>query len=232
MKQIVRNPYFLYSVFIGITLIGILYGNYLSKTSNNLRIWGWENITWLFIAFPFIYLLPKVQLNFISEKNDSSFIKLLIPILIGLSFGLLDLIIIESILPHPIHQSLPPYTQPFPYSIFLYFSGALEIEVFYRLIPITLVLILASRIKNGNYLNQTFWIIAVLTAIREPLEQWPSGPTWFVFYAVVSGFAMNLIQAYYFKINGFLTSLTIRLSHYFIWHILNGIIISTNLTTT
>lgn len=150
--------------------------------------------------------------------------------MIGLAFGLLDLIIIELILPHPVHQELPPpYTQPFPYSIFLYFSGALEIEVFYRLIPITLVLAIASRINNGRYLNAAFWIIAVLTALREPIEQFPNGPNWFVIYALVSGFTMNLLQAYYFRKQSFIASLSIRLSHYFVWHILNGILIAAQL---
>lgn len=175
-------------------------------------------------------MLSSATLQFKTAIASSNFKTWGIPILIGLAFGLLDLIIIELILPHPVHQELPPpYTQPFPYSIFLYFSGALEIEVFYRLIPITLVLAIASRIKNGRNLNAAFWIIAVLTALREPIEQFPNGPNWFVIYALVSGFTMNLLQAYYFRKQSFIASLSIRLSHYFVWHILNGILIAAQL---
>jgi hypothetical protein len=51
----------------------------------------------------------------------------------------------------------------------------------------------------------------------------PSGETWFVTYALISGFAMNFLQAIYFKKAGFIANLSLRLGHYLIWHILLGI---------
>lgn len=230
MKKLVFNkPFISYSFFLIITLVGLFYGQKLALSHKNIRVWEWKNIGWMLVAFPFLFLLSSATLQFKTAIASSNFKTWGIPILIGLAFGLLDLIIIELILPHPVHQELPPYTQPFPYSIFLYFSGALEIEVFYRLIPITLVLAIASRINNGRQLNAAFWIIAVLTALREPIEQFPNGPNWFVIYALVSGFTMNLLQAYYFRKQSFIASLSIRLSHYFVWHILNGILIAAQL---
>lgn len=76
-----------------------------------------------------------------------------------------------------------------------------------------------------RYSNQAFWIIAILTSLREPLEQWPSGPSWFVVYSLVTGFAMNFLQAWYCRKEGFLASLSVRWGHYLIWHILNGMVI-------
>jgi hypothetical protein len=179
----------------------------------------------LLIGIPFIYLLPKAKLNYIYADQESSRNQIWLPALIGIIFGILDLIVIEFILPHPQHTSLPPYTQPFPYSLFLFFSGALEIELFYRLIPVTLVLFLFAKINEGKYYENAFWVIAVLTSMREPLEQFPSGAVWYVCYALLTGFAMNFIQVYYFKKYSFIASLSLRLGHYMVWHILNGMYI-------
>jgi hypothetical protein len=124
--------------------------------------------------------------------------------------------------PEP-YSELPPFLQPFPYSLFLYFSGAFDVEVFYRFIPITILLLIGIRFKEGKYYNQFFWAGAVLTALREPLEQLPSGSTAFILYSLLSGFGMNFLQAIYLKRSGFLASLSVRLGHYLIWHILLGI---------
>lgn len=100
--------------------------------------------------------------------------------------------------PEP-YSSLPPYLQPFPYSLFLFFSGALEIEVFYRLIPISLILLLSLVIKKNSYSNYFFWIAAVLTAIREPLEQLPSVGTFLIIYSLFTGFLMNFFKLFTLK---------------------------------
>lgn len=218
-----KKSLIIYLIFLVFATIGIIYGNSLSYS--NLRIWEFENILFLFIALPFIFLLPKAKLNQLYESSIPVKNQIYIPLIIGMAFGILDLLIIEYVLPHERHTVLPPYTQPFPYSIFLYFSGALEIEVFYRLIPISIILFLFTRIKNGAYINQAFVVAAILTSLREPLEQLPSGPNWFIVYSFITGVGMNYIQAYFFRVNSFVSSLTVRLGHYLIWHIINGIII-------
>lgn len=214
-----------YSCFILIALVGIYYGNLLATTTTNLRIWNFQNLLWLLVGFPFILLQKQAGLPLAYHNEAPASSRILKPILVGILFGIADLIIIEFILNEQPHTSLPPYTQPFPYSIFLYSSGAFEIEIFYRLIPITLVLLIFSKIKSGAYMNIAFVVIAILTSLREPIEQFPSGATWFIIYACLSGFGMNLIQALFFKRYGFSSSLMVRLGHYMIWHILNGIYI-------
>jgi hypothetical protein len=124
--------------------------------------------------------------------------------------------------PEP-YTELPPFLQPFPYSIFLYFSGAFEIEVFYRLIPLTLILLLGKWLAGGKYFDTFLWSAIVLTSLREPIEQLPNGELWLVVYSLLTGFLMNYFQAIYFKNAGFLASLTLRLGHYLFWHILLGI---------
>jgi hypothetical protein len=133
-------------------------------------------------------------------------------------------VFIFKIILHPEpYDSLPPFLQPFPYSFFLFFSGAFEIEVFYRLIPITLLSLAGKWYKNGLYQKQIFLFAAVITSLREPLEQLNDTIVWVMVYSFISGFLMNLIQALYLKRAGFISSLSLRLGHYFLWHILLGI---------
>jgi hypothetical protein len=48
-----------------------------------------------------------------------------------------------------------------------YFAGAVEVEVFYRLIPLTLNLLLGNWYRIGAHHNSFFGVGAVATALRE-----------------------------------------------------------------
>lgn len=184
-----------------------------------------QEYTFSTFGYSFLFLQSKANLpNFLEDSisNKQRFLK---PFLIGAVFGILDVIIIKIIIHPEQYTELPPFLQPFPYSNFLYFSGAFEIEVFYRLIPLTLILLIGKWLANGKYFNIFLWTAIVLTSIREPIEQFPNGELWFVIYALLTGFLMNLLQAIYFKNAGFLASITLRLGHYLFWHILLGIYI-------
>ena len=208
---------------LAIACITVLWGQQLSVQQPGIRVWDWVNVMVLLAGLPFILVQTKAGLPELLGNNVPFKTRFAQPFLIGLFFGALDVLIIKVIMHPQAYDVLPPFLQPFPYSIFLYSSGALEIEIFYRLIPITLLLLADKWIWKGKYTNAVFWIAAIITSIREPLEQWPSGALWFIIYAAVSGFLMNLLQAVYFRKAGFLASLTLRLGHYFFWHILLGI---------
>lgn len=214
-----------YLIFTAIAVIGIFYGKQIEPAYQGLRIWSFENIGLILIGLPFALLLPTAGLPNFTPAPLFSKKQILIPMMTGVLFGILDVITIEWMLPHAPHSSLPPYTQPFPYSLFLYFSGAFEIEVFYRLIPLSVLLLFFHRYKKGKYVEAAFYTGAILTSLREPLEQWPQGPVWFVVYAITTGVAMNFIQALLFRREGFISALSVRLGHYFIWHIANGVMI-------
>ena len=214
------------SIFLGflfIAFLGIIYGNEISATYNNLRIWSVENLLWLGIGFPFLLLQNYVGIPNLFQPSISNKIRFLQPILIGALFGIIDIFVIK-IIQHPEpYSELPPFLQPFPYSIFLYFSGALEIEIFYRLIPITLFLLFGKKVADGRYFNYFLWTAIITTSLREPLEQLPTGEYWFITYAFLSGFIMNYLQGIYYKNAGFIATLTLRLGHYLFWHIFLGI---------
>lgn len=214
---------FVFLFLILISIITVIWGNRLSLTQNNIRVWNWLNVAILFIGLPFILLQKEAGLPEVLQSSVTTKQRFFQPLLIGLFFGILDIIVIRLILHPQPYDSLPPFLQPFPYSIFLFTSGSLEIEIFYRLVPITAFLLLGRLIFKGKYSNIIFWIAAIITSLREPIEQWPSGATWFIVYATISGIAMNLFQAVYFRKAGFLASLSVRWGHYLIWHILLGI---------
>lgn len=213
----------IYSIFLFIASLGILYGNEIKSSFTGLRIWQLDNILLLGLGIPFLFLQTSASLPEFLDSTVSNKVRLLQPVLIGSIFGILDIIVIKLIQHPEPYTDLPPFLQPFPYSLFLYFSGALEIEVFYRLIPLTLILLLGKRVAEGRYFNYFLWTGLILTSMREPLEQLPSGAIWYVCYALFTGFFMNYLQAIYYKKAGFIAALTVRLGHYLFWHILLGV---------
>ena len=213
----------IYALFLIISVIGIIYGNKIKSNFTFFRVWDYKNILILLLGVPFLLLQSKANLPNFLEDSISNKQRFLQPFLIGTVFGILDIIIIKIIMHPDPFLELPPFLQPFPYSNFLYFSGAFEIEVFYRLIPLTLILLLGKWFASGKYFNLFLWTAIVLTSLREPIEQFPDGELWFIIYALLTGFLMNFLQAIYFKNAGFLASLTLRLGHYLFWHILLGI---------
>lgn len=218
-----KSNLFIYFIIIVIASIGIIYGNEIKDSFGGLRIWQMGNILLLLLGIPFLFLQKSASLPDFIDSDVSNSIRLLQPVLIGAIFGILDVIVIKLIQHPEPYTDLPPFLQPFPYSLFLFFSGAFEIEVFYRLIPLTLILILGKRLAQGRRFNHFLWAGLIVTSIREPLEQLPTGETWYVSYALLTGFSMNLLQAIYYKKAGFIATLTLRLGHYLFWHVLLGI---------
>jgi hypothetical protein len=220
----VRSNLVIYFIFLLIAIAGIFYGHAIEKDYSFMRIWNFNNILIMCIGIPFLFLQRKAGLpDFLEQQQNRK--RFLYPLLFGIAFGLADLLIFKVILHPEPYKELPPFTQPFPYSLLLYFSGAFEVEVFYRMIPLTLILLAGKWFKKGTYYMIFFWSAAVLTAMREPLEQLPDGNFMIIIYSLLTGFLMNFVQAVYYRKSGFLASLSIRLGHYLIWHILLGIYI-------
>ncbi|MDX1906415.1 MAG: hypothetical protein SF053_05215 [Bacteroidia bacterium] len=223
-QEINRNL-IVYAVCMILAVIGMGYGHVIKAQYPLLRVWDYPAILMLLAGVPFLWVQTQAGIPNFLDNTVSGRQRWVRPALIGAGFGILDVMVIKCLLHPEPYTEWPPFIQPFPYSLFLYFSGAFEIEVFYRLIPLTIMLLAGTWVANGKYANIFFVAGAALTALREPLEQWPDGALWFVVYAWVTGFGMNYCQALYLKNAGFLASLTLRLGHYVCWHILLGIYI-------
>jgi len=224
-----RGSVLFYAGFLLLAAGVVVYGKSLHGAWPALRVWAWSDWAWLLAGIPFLWLQAQAGLPEAWDERQRLRDRLHLPLAYGILFGLADLFVIEHLLPHPPHTTLPPYTQPFPYSVFLYGAGGFQIEVFYRLIPITLGMLLLQRWRGGRHVQTGFATLAILTALREPLEQWPSGPAGFVAYALASGFAMNGLQALLLRRHGFAAPVAVRMGHYLVWHVLNGILIQRSL---
>jgi hypothetical protein len=212
-----------YFAFLLIAVVGIFYGKSLSNSFQSIRVWDFNNLAIMTIGIPFLFLQSKANLPNFWEATLTNKQRLFYPFLIGAFFGILDILVIK-VLQHPEpYAQLPPFLQPFPYSIFLYFSGAFEVEVFYRLIPLTMILFIGKTVQGGVYYKYFLWIGLILTSLREPIEQLSEGSILYIYYSLITGFLMNFFQAKVYTQYGFLSSLAVRLGHYLFWHILLGI---------
>jgi hypothetical protein len=225
MSKSIKNNLLTYGIFLCVATVGILYGNVIFPNFKFVRVWEFTNILILLLGVPFLFLqdqakLPNFWQDTVTWKN-----RFLFPMAIGIIFGILDVLVFKAILHPEPYPELPPFVQPFPYSIFLYLSGAFEVEVFYRLIPLTLILLIGNWFKGGKYYKTFFWIGAVLTAIREPLEQLPEGSLLLLIYSLATCLLMNFLQALWYRKTGFLGTLSIRTGHYLVWHIALGMYI-------
>lgn len=223
MTKGIKRNLITYAVFLILAAAGIPYGNAIQTVFPNLRVWNLNTLLWLLLAVPFLFFQAKAGFPDFWESRISNKYRIFLPLAIGIVFGLLDVLVFKVLLHPEPYTELPPFLQPFPYSILLYFSGALEVEVFYRLIPLTLICIAGQWFKKGKYAHLFFWTATILTSVREPLEQLPAGSALLILYSFAAGFLMNFLQAVWYKKAGFPAALFIRLGHYLIWHILLGV---------
>lgn len=209
-------------ILLTVVVITVHYGASLEHNGVTVRRWNWNNLFLVLPVIPLLFLqrqatLPQVQT--INEKKNGW----LSTFGVGMLFGLLDVVIIKFIMHPAPYKELPPFLQPFPYSTFLYSSGALEVELHYRMIPLTVFLLINTYLLKNKFRNIIIIGLGIITSIIEPIQQFPDGALWFVFYATISGIAMNAWQYKSYLQYGFVASLAVRLGHYLIWHVLLGI---------
>lgn len=112
----------------------------------------------------------------------------------------------------------------FPKSLLFYPSIGYIVEVFFHLLPISLIIIFLTSFKKFN-INIIVWISIIIVSIIEPLYQ-----IWFTdlssltttIYTGIHVFLISIIQLLIFKYLDFITMYLFRLIFYFIWHILWG----------
>lgn len=209
-------------LLFAVVIVTIIYGSALSNSGISIRQWSWNNLFIVLPLLPLLFLQQKASLpavQTINEKKNGW----VATFGTGIVFGLLDVLVIKFILHPEPYTELPPFLQPFPYSTFLYTSGAIEIELYYRMIPLTVFLLLNTVLLKGRGKNLFIIVLGVLTSIIEPIQQFPDGAWWFIVYATLSGIAMNAWQFRSYLKYGFVASLAVRLGHYLIWHVLLGI---------
>lgn len=209
-------------VLIAIVVITIVFGGFLEATGLSVRRWNWNNLLLILPLVPLLFLQQKASLPAVETINKKKN-GWLSTFGVGMVFGLLDVLVVKVIQHPEPYTAMPPFLQPFPYSPFLYSAGALDVELYYRMIPLTLFMLLNTWVLKGKFKNTFIIVLGIITSLIEPIQQFPGGALWFLIYATVSGIAMNAWQFRSYIHYGFLASLAVRLGHYLIWHVLLGI---------
>lgn len=150
--------------------ITIPYGQYLSQRLPNIRVWGWSNLLWLLPALPLAWWQEAAGLPALADNSIPARQRWWWPLVIGSAFGILDILVIKGILHPQPYNELPPFLQPFPYSLFLFTSGALEIEIWYRLLPITMVMLAAESGRPKNTTTTFSWPLPCSLLCESPLN--------------------------------------------------------------
>jgi len=117
---------------------------------------------------------------------------------------------------------------PFPYSIPVYLTGGILLEMLYHFIPIVfLTWIISNLLLKKKWQNQVFWILAILLSLWEPIMQISGmlnmGMITSLLFSImlfIFIFMANIIPLALFRKYGFLAPVIFRLSDYLLWHII------------
>ena len=180
-----------------------------------------------------VYLASRTGFPAAWDRRITNRSRFLYPVALGVALGVVSIVLelatdgIEFALEE---MDWERFNAPLPGSLLLYAAGSIVLEVVYRLLPIPLVLWVASKLGFAErHQLKLFWVLAVLTAMLEPFGQTAFAIEANRYDLAVSqftlGFVYNLAQAYWFLRAGFLAALSVRWGHYAIWHIIYGGII-------
>jgi hypothetical protein len=223
--NLTRKDLFFLGAMVLLVEATILVGDLMEDSGISVRRWYWNNF-WIVLALlACAGLQQRIGLPPVAGKLPSA-ISHYKALFAGIVFGLLDVLVIKVIMHPQPYESLPPFLQPFPYSALLYPAGALEIETTYRLLPLTVLLILQQVIFGAKYRMHVIGAVGILSSLAEPILQFPSDSTiWFMVYATITGIMMNAFEYFFIIKNGFASGLLVRLGHYLVWHIALGVFV-------
>jgi hypothetical protein len=158
--------------------------------------------------------------------------RVLLPLLVGVGFGVLAIVIEEVTRSlHILEGVFGPANVAFPASLLVSTAGAIKYELEYLLFVVPTLLWLVSNIAvRGRGQTQTLWVLAALSAAIEPATQGiplftlangAISPAAFAGYLVQS-YAFNFAAAVSFRRYGLLAPILVRLGNYLVWHVLYG----------
>jgi hypothetical protein len=175
------------------------------------------------LGFIALKLAKRTGFPDIWDKRISNRQRFVIPLLTGLVFGILNIII-------ALLMELDVPMVEFPFSIPVYMSVGILMEILLHLIPIVFLFwFLSNVILRKRWQYQVFWVVAILFSLMEPVLQtigmFQMGIISDISFAAILFtfvFAANMVPIYFFRMYGFLAPVVWRLSFYFIWHIVWG----------
>jgi hypothetical protein len=173
------------------------------------------------VGFIAIRLAGKTGFPDIMDEKISHKERVLYPILLGFAFALIEIMV-------GLAMDLPNIHVPFPFSIPVYLSGGIFLEIIYHLIPIVFLIWFISNVfLKGKRQDEVFVVVAVLASLWEPVMQITGMYQMGMLSGMVFGaglfifiFAGNLIPITLFRKYGFLAPVIWRLADYSLWHVI------------
>lgn len=188
-----------------------------ANPSAALRTIGWPQVTLAAGGFLGVLLLRKANLPALWNKAGAWRI-LGMPFLIGLVFGCISVLCMQWLMPVDPVAPMPPFLQPFPWSVALFSAGAVVMEAMFCLIPIPLITSALLRIAPSSRANWPFLTAAGLAVCAETFVVFQEIPEQ-VRILVPCLATLSVIQVILFRRFGYLAALSTRLGHYAVWHI-------------
>jgi hypothetical protein len=171
--------------------------------------------------------------------------RLLLPLAVGVGFGFaaIGIELYAGSLQRLQAATGEPVTVGFPQSLLVYTSLSPVLELYYLLLPVSLLLWLMALVPTRSVISgvalrgrgqtATFWVLAVLASAIELAEQAPavvadatavgaSLDVLGVALYLVQSFGFNLSAAALFRRYGLLAPILVRLGNYLVWHLLFG----------
>ena len=113
---------------------------------------------------------------------------------------------------------MPPFLQPFPWSVALFSAGAVVMEAMFCLIPLPLLTATLLRFARSPAASWPYLAAAALVVGAQACVLFGEiPPPVRILLPVLAVF--NVIQIIFFRRFGYLASLSARLGHYAVWHV-------------
>jgi hypothetical protein len=126
-------------------------------------------------------------------------------------------IMVDLFVGFPRDLNVPP-----PQSLLFYPAIAYVVEITFHAFPLSLFLILTSRLFKKLNRNRLVWLCVIFNSFLEPTFQMAISKrplSWAEVYVGPHVFAFNLLQLYVFRRYDFVSMYSFRLVYYLHWHI-------------
>lgn len=130
-------------------MITIIYGGILDAKGISVRRWTWNNLLLILPVVPLLFIQQKASLAAVQTINQKKY-GWLSTVGVGMVFGLLNVSVVKVMQHSEPYTEMPPFLQPFPYNTFQYSSGDFDVELYYRIIPITVFMLLNTWWLKGK----------------------------------------------------------------------------------
>jgi len=228
MKPSLR-PYLIYLILMGYLFcvkLAILFNPEVFRSTAQAAVFDWVFLLiWMAAGVIGVWLSQRTGFPDGWDRKIPLSGRMITPAAVGLILGVFAILI--DLMTHWSEfvagkMNLPSIHIPFPASLLVYPGGAIIVEVIYRLLPIPLLLWMVSTLLfKGRWQEQTFWALAILTSLIEPLgdlglRSLGLGAMLAVF---LQDYALNISQAYFFRKYGYISAILLRVAFYVVWHI-------------